>query len=47
MEPISILLALAGGAFGYAGSQYLTKQKASSADKKALQKLEEAKKEKK
>lgn len=45
MEPISILLALAGGAFGYAGSQYLTKQKASSADKKALQKLEEAKKE--
>lgn len=45
MEPISILLALAGGAFGYAGSQYITKQKASSADKKALEKLEEAKKE--
>ncbi len=45
MEPISILLALAGAFSGYAGSQYLTKQKASSADKKALQKLEEAKKE--
>lgn len=45
MEPISILLALAGGIFGYGGSQYLTKQKANSADKKALEKLDIAKKE--
>lgn len=44
MEPITILLALAGASFGYAGSQYVSKQKASSADKKALEKLEEAKK---
>lgn len=44
MEPITIILALAGASFGYAGSQYLSKQKASSADKKALDKLEQAKK---
>jgi len=45
MEPITLILALAGASFGYAGSQYLTKQKASSADKKSLEKLEQAKKE--
>lgn len=45
MDPISLILAVAGASFGYAGSQYLTKQKASSADKKALEKLEQAKKE--
>lgn len=36
---------MAGASFGYAGSQYLSKQKATSADKKALEKLEQAKKE--
>lgn len=45
MEPITLLLAFAGAAFGYSGSQYLSKQKASTADKKALEKLEQAKKE--
>ena len=45
MEPITLLLAVAGAAFGYSGSQYLSKQKASTADKKSLEKLEQAKKE--
>lgn len=45
MEPITILLAVAGAAFGYSGSQYLSKQKASTADKKSLEKLDQAKKE--
>lgn len=45
MEPITILLAVAGAAFGYAGSKYISKQKASTADKKSLEKLEQAKKE--
>jgi ribonuclease Y len=45
MEPITILLALAGASFGYAGSQYVSKQKASSADQKSADKLALAKKE--
>ncbi len=45
MEPISIILALAGAAFGYGLALYLSKQKASTADKKALEKLDQAKKE--
>lgn len=45
MEPITLLLAVAGAAFGYSGSKYLSKQKASTADKKSLEKLEQAKRE--
>jgi ribonuclease Y len=45
MEPITILLALAGASFGYAGSQYVSKQKASSADQKSADRLASAKKE--
>jgi ribonuclease Y len=45
MEPISIILAVAGLGAGYFGAQILTKNKIGSADKKAQEKLDSAKKE--
>ena len=45
MEPITILLAVAGLGLGYGGSTYLSKKKSAEADDKAAKELAKAKKE--
>ena len=45
MEPITIILALAGAAAGFGANQYMTKQKMGDAEKAVERELEKAKKE--